>query len=211
MQKRIKNALVILCVLGYALPAFGSAANSRGGYGYRESVNHVLEQMDLEEGFVVADIGAGDGWWAQHMAKRVGATGVVHAGDVVQNKVDAMKRKYAEMPQLKPYLCPLDGTGLPADSCDRIFLSKTYHHLEEQVKYLGHLLTVAKASGRLVVIERHPDLAAGEGKKHAWMPGKLIQQAEEAGWLLLHYEMIPESDHFMTVFVKPSFLIEQIP
>jgi len=43
------------------------------------------------------------------------------------------------------------------------------------------------------------------------MPGRLIQQAEEAGWLLLRYEMIPGSDHFISVFVKPSFLIEQIP
>jgi predicted methyltransferase len=185
--------------------------NSRGGYGYRQAADRVMELLELKDGSVVVDIGAGDGWWSRRMADQVGRDGVVHAGEVVQKKVDDMRRKYAEVSQLQPYRCPTDGTGMAADSCDLVFLSKTYHHLEGHVAYLRHLLSVVRDTGRLVVIERHPDLAAGQGKEHAWMPGRLIREAEEAGWLLLHYEMLPDSDHFLTIFVKPAFMIAQIP
>jgi ubiquinone/menaquinone biosynthesis C-methylase UbiE len=104
----------------------------------------------------------------------------------------------------------MDGTGLPDHSCDLVFISKTYHHLEGHVDYLRHLAQVTKASGRLAVVEQHMALASDQSKDHAWKPGLLIQQAEEAGWILQTYSMIPGSDHFIAVFIKPAFLKAKI-
>ncbi len=171
---------------------------------YREKSDYILRELDLKPGEVVVDIGAGDGWWAAKMAQQVGPSGAVHAAEVVQKKVDAIKKKYAEVPQLKPYLCPTDGTGLPENSCDLAFISKTYHHLPKDglVDYLRHLRSVIKPTGRVVIIEYYHELATGRGKDHAFSPGRLAGQAEEAGWILLRCEMIAGTRHFIAIFAQ---------
>ncbi len=208
MLKHVKVSVVLIAAL--CLPVLAQRSNSRAGHGYREAANFVMAQLALEPGQIVADIGAGDGWWTKLLADGVGASGKVHAGEVVQNKVNAITKKYVDTRQIKAYRCPMDGTGLPDDSCDLVYISKTYHHLEGHVAYLRHLTQVTKASGRLAVVELHTDLASGRGKDHAWKPGLLTQQAEEAGWILQTYSMIPGSDHFIAVFIKPAFLKAQI-
>ncbi len=180
------------------------ACTMSGGYPYREKSDYVLEELDLKPGDVVVDIGAGDGWWAERMAERVGPEGAIHAAEVDQGKVDKMKERRADLPQVEPYLCPTDGTGLPEDSCDLAFLSKTYHHLPDggRVDYWRHLHQVINSTGRVCVIEQHPGLSEGRGKEHGWSPGLLMQQAEEGGWIAVRYELITGTRHFLAIFVK---------
>jgi len=180
------------------------AFKGKGGYPYRTKSDYVLKELDLKAGDVVVDIGAGDGWWSERMAKCVGADGVIHASEVEQKKVDKMKEKFADLPQVKPYLSPFDGTALPDNSCDLAFLSKTYHHFNKgsHVDYLRHLHKVIKPTGRLCVIERHSGIRGSRAKEHGWSPGLLIQQAEEAGWVAVRCELITGTYHFMVIFVQ---------
>ncbi len=180
------------------------SSTKAGGYPYREKSQYVLKELDLKPGDTVVDIGAGDGWWTEKMAEAVGEKGVIHAGEVAQDKVDKMKKRFADVPQVKPYLCPKDGTGLEEDSCDLVFLSKTYHHLNKdaKVEYLRHLLSVVKPTGRVVIIEHYRELASGRGREHGWSPGLLTQQAEEAGWIQLRSELITGTRHFIAIFAQ---------
>jgi len=177
------------------------AQSARGRYPYREKSEYILQELNLRPGDVVVDIGAGDGWWARKMADVVGSEGAIHAAEVDKQKVNRMKTAFAAIPQIKPYLCPTDGTGLPENSCDLAFLSKTYHHLSNHVDYLRHLRTVVKPTGRVCIIERYPKLADEAGREHAWCPGLLTQQAAEAGWILVRCEMITETYHYIAIFV----------
>jgi len=212
MSKSVKSKLYIvlsLIVLTTVAPAFAQRGSAVGGYGLRDAADFVVKRLALRKGQVIVDIGAGDGFWSAKMAEKVGSEGVVHAAEVEQRKVDSMKKKHADVPNLKPYLCPTNGPGLDANSCDLAFLSKTYHHLSDHVEYLRNLKKVIKPSGRICIIERHPDYATGGGKDHAWMPGLLGKQAEEAGWMLLRYEMIRNSDHFMMILGRPEFHVKR--
>ncbi|MHC4582228.1 MAG: class I SAM-dependent methyltransferase [Planctomycetota bacterium] len=184
----------------------GQHALAGGGRNqYRQKSEYVLKELDLREGDIVADIGAGDGWWARQMARFVGAEGAIHAGEIEQKKVDDMKEKCADSPQVKPCLIPLDGTALPENSCDLAFLSKTYHHFNKggHVDYLRHLHKVVKPTGRLCVIERYRAIPGGaRAKEHGWSPGLLMQQAAEADWICVRCELITGTYHFMAIFVQ---------
>ena len=184
-----------------------------GGYPYRKKSDYVLGELDLKPGDVVVDIGAGDGWWTEHMATKVGPEGTVHASEVAQGKVDQMKKRFARTSQVKPYLSPADGTGLPENSCDLAFLSKTYHHLAKdgKVDYLRHLHKVVKPTGRLCVIEHYARLATGKAVDHSWEPGLLMQEAEEAGWITVRYELITGTYHFIAIFVPKELFPPEPP
>ncbi|MBL7143679.1 MAG: class I SAM-dependent methyltransferase [Phycisphaerae bacterium] len=220
MSKRLRIGGAIVAILFLCLPAVGQqreqsggrGGNSVGENGYREAADYVIKRLGLRRKSVVVDIGAGDGWWSSKIAEKLGPKGVIHAGEVNEKKVDTMKEKWESVPQIKPYLCPTDGTGQEENSCDLVFISKTYHHFDKDthVDYLRHLKKVVKPSGRVVIIERHADLASGRGKEHAWQPGLLGQQAEQAGWMLLRCELIPGSDHFMAIFVMPEAFTEKL-
>lgn len=212
MPNKPRICICMLLTMGaiLRLPVVTQSANQQssrcGGYGYREAVDIVIKRLQLKSGSVVVDIGAGDGWWSAKIAEQVGSNGTVYAAEVEQKKVNAMKTKWADIPQIKPYLCPMDGTGLEPDTCDMAFISKTYHHFDKDkhIDYLKHLKQVIKPSGKLVIIECHPALAKGRGKQHTWPPGLLAKQAEDAGWMLLKCDLIPRSDHYMAIFVQPE-------
>jgi arsenite methyltransferase len=204
---------MLLAVIGLSsMPTLAQRNSGCGGRGYREAADQVIRRLALKEGQVIVDVGAGDGWWAKRMADKIGAQGVIHAAEISQKKVDTLKETCTGTPQIKPRLIPLNGTALPEDSCDLAFISKTYHHFDKggQVDYLRHLKQIIKPNGKLVIIELHSGLATGRGLDHAAMPGPLAQKAEEAGWMLLRYELLRGSDHFMASFVQPESVIKKL-
>jgi hypothetical protein len=85
-------------------------------YPYRDKAAFVMRELDLKAGDVAADLGCGTGFWTKLMAEAVGPTGTVHASEVSDSKVADLKKQLASLPQVKPYVCPKDGTGLPEKS-----------------------------------------------------------------------------------------------
>ena len=172
-------------------------------YAYRAKTDYILDELDIKVGDIVVDIGAGDGWWSERLAPLVGEKGIVHSAEVEQKLVDAMLEKFADTPNVKPRLCPFDGPGLPEDSVDLAFLSQVYHHfeMEARVDYLKGLKEVVRPTGRLAIIEKHSDVSA-RTKDHGSYPSHLTKVAEEAGWVMVRYELMPKTYHFMAVFAQ---------
>ena len=184
----------------------------RGGYPYRTKSDYVLKELDLRPGDVVVDIGAGDGFWAERMAKFVGEQGIIHAAEVEKKKIDQMKKKFADLPQVRPYLCPTDGTGLAENSCELAFLSKTYHHLDAdgRVDYLRHLRKVVRPTGRLCVIEKYTNITT-QRKSHATLLSQLTAVAEESGWVAVRYELMTGTYHYIAIFVQKELFPPERP
>jgi len=219
MRKAIllSTAVVLAGVLGSALAVTSTqlwrstrvsdpGQHARAGdsrYPYRAKSEYVLAELDLRAGDVVVDIGAGDGWWSEQMARCVGPTGVIHASEVERRKLEQMKKRFADTPAVKPYLSPKDGTGLPADSCDLAFLSQTFHHLDKptRVEYLRHLREVVKPAGRLCVIEKYSAIAT-RGAAHGTSLSQLVREAEQAGWIAVRYELMTGTYHYLSIFVQ---------
>jgi arsenite methyltransferase len=119
----------------------------------------VVRSLGIEnKGGVVADIGAGSGYFSRRLANEVPG-GTVYAVDV-----DDEFRGYIEhnreswgTPNIEPHLAFYDDPALPEHGVDLVFVSNTYPYLRSRVSYFKKVRAALKPGGHLVVINFKPD------------------------------------------------------
>jgi SAM-dependent methyltransferase len=120
-----------------------------------ERTDLLIEALKLEPGETVADIGAGTGYIAERMARRVGATGVVYAVDIQQKMLDLLGRKMRlkGINNIKPVLGTITDPRLPAASVDLIVMVDVYHEFDHPYEMTEAMTRALKPGGRLVFVE----------------------------------------------------------
>jgi ubiquinone/menaquinone biosynthesis C-methylase UbiE len=120
-----------------------------------EAPSKALDALDLAPGMVVADIGAGSGYYASRIAKRVGPTGRVYATDIQQGMIDLLERriKAEGLTNVTAVLGGMDDPRLPAKSIDLAIMVDVYHELQQPQIFLQKLKETFKPGGRLVLLE----------------------------------------------------------
>jgi arsenite methyltransferase len=117
--------------------------------------HEVIAALKLKEGEVVADIGAGSGYFTFRLAHHIGDTGCVYAVDVNPDLIVHLNRLIRDL-QLKNVVSILSAPDEPllADaSIDRFFICDTWHHIGDQPRYLALMKKMLKQGGQVVMIE----------------------------------------------------------
>ncbi len=107
---------------------------------------------------IVADIGAGSGYFTRRLAARV-PEGRVFAVDVDGEFADYLidNREAWGTPNIEPRLAMYDDPMLPPDELDVVFTANTYAYIRDRVGYFTKVRTALKADGRLIVLDFRPD------------------------------------------------------
>lgn len=115
----------------------------------------VVEALALKVGDVVADLGAGSGYFSVLFSRRVGDKGRVYATDVEQGMVDYIKKRMEKegLKNITPGLCEPDNPGLVEKSVDLLFICDTWHHIPEHPAYLQKIARALKSGGRLAIVD----------------------------------------------------------
>ena len=114
----------------------------------------VIEKMNLKDGDVIADIGAGSGYFTRRFAMAVGLTGKAYGVDIEPELVKYMGDD-AQKLNLKNYiprLATMADSGLDPGSVDVVFICLTYHHIEDRINYMNKLKKILKKGGRVVIV-----------------------------------------------------------
>lgn len=145
----------------------------------------VVEALGLGPGQVVADIGAGSGYFAIRLAGPVGEAGRVLAVDVNARLLEHLEGRVREasLGNVETILAPPDDPRLPEAGVDLIFFCNVWHHIDDQDGYLARLRQALKPGGRLVMIDFHKrGLPVGPPVGMKIAREDLIAQLEGAGW-----------------------------
>ena len=109
----------------------------------------LLDLLGIEEGDVVADIGAGAGFFSLRAAERVGRTGRVLAVDVQPEMIDGLEMMIKRFghENIVPILGDVDDPKLPADSVDHVLIVIAYHEFSHPLEMMRHIRRAMKDDG----------------------------------------------------------------
>ena len=191
------------------------AAKSEKSKERAESVRAIFSHLGLGKGSAVADIGAGGGQDTWVFANLVGETGTVFSQEVVEGKVESLKKeaKKKELSQVRAVRGRSDDPGLPAASVDLAFSHYVYHHFAKPREMLRGIWRALKPGGYLVVVDKQlgtlqewvPENVR-EGKHHWTAETTVVRQAREEGFTFagLAEDCWHEKGEFVLVFQRPQ-------
>jgi ubiquinone/menaquinone biosynthesis C-methylase UbiE len=119
--------------------------------------HEVVHALGLKPGDIIADIGAGSGYFTFHLARHVGDKGKVYAVDVSPEMILHVNRRIREfkMNNVVSVLADSDDPLLPDQSVNRFFICDVWHHIENPTKYLSLMKKILKPGGEVVIIDFH--------------------------------------------------------
>jgi ubiquinone/menaquinone biosynthesis C-methylase UbiE len=142
-------------VLAPTMGVEGAAWLDRTEREAEEAPSKAIAALGLSPGAVVADVGAGSGYYTVRLARIVGPTGRVVATDLQPGMLDILRAKVARerLANVEIVQGRGDDPALPAKTFDLILLVDVYHELAEPQVFARKLKGALKADGRLVLIE----------------------------------------------------------
>lgn len=166
--------------------------------------DQIMDAMGIADASVVADIGAGSGWFTIRLARRVGPRGLVYAEDVQRVMIDAISRRAGRegLANVKPVLGRNNDPSLPVGSIDAALMVDAYHEIENRVAVLSNLARALKPQGRIGVIDFKLDgTGPGPSPEERVSPDVVVKDAAQAGLRLIRQEPFLEYQYFL-VFGK---------
>jgi protein-L-isoaspartate O-methyltransferase len=120
-----------------------------------EKVSKLMPALDVKEGDVVADLGAGSGFHTVKLAKLVGDKGKVYAVDIQKEMIAILGKRLKQEKITNVTLVhnTEKDPKLPAKAIDMILMVDVYHELSYPHEVMVELVKSLKPRGRLIFVE----------------------------------------------------------
>lgn len=144
----------------------------------------VVEALALAPGQVVADIGAGTGYFSVRLA-RAAARPKVYAVDIEKAMVDYIRQRAAKegLTQVVAVQGSATAANLP-EPVDVVLVVDTYHHIPNRPAYFRELRKSMKPSARLAIIDFRKGAPSGPPEEFRFTPEQITAELKQAGFSL---------------------------
>jgi len=173
--------------------------------------DQIMDALGIADGSVVADLGAGSGWFTLRLARRVGPNGLVYSEDIQPQMIEAIQQRLRgeNLQNVRHVLGTPSDPRLPS-GLDAALIVDAYREMDDPadpslvVTLLGNVARALKPQGRLGVVDFVPG-GGGPGPEPAQRvkPEAVINAAAAAGLQLVWREDVPPF-LFLLVFGKAT-------
>lgn len=201
-----KIRISVTALLGIVLLSLSVHAISQGyGRDSWQKPDEVVKSLKLKPGDVIADIGAGRGYFTRLFAQAVNPGGQAVGLEITSYNVDAMKRDADQLglDTYKAVLVESDDPGFEPQSMDVVFLCNAYHHLSNRVNYFKKVSGGLKKDGRVVIVDfynRRMDV--GPPPSHTLAKKVVLEEMKNAGYQLLSDRDFLEYQYYLEFGLK---------
>jgi ubiquinone/menaquinone biosynthesis C-methylase UbiE len=182
-------------------PIVGGAFSTEDARDRLGEAEEVMQLAGIKAGMVVADVGAGEGYYTVRLSRVVGAKGRVLAEDIVPDVRDTLsdriQRENLENVAVK--LGTADNPMLPTQSFDRVFLVHMYHEVQSPYAFLWHLRDGLKPDGLIAVVDSDRPI-----KRHGIPPRELKCEFAALGMTPVKFSMLTGGDAYYMAFRAAS-------
>ncbi|HUX43517.1 MAG TPA: methyltransferase domain-containing protein [Terracidiphilus sp.] len=149
--------------------------------------DEIVRALGLRPGDVIADIGAGTGYFALPMALAAGPEGRVYAVDAQAEMLSLLGKKPQSAPSANIELvhAEAEATGLPSACCNCVFLANVWHEFDDRAAVLREVRRLLKPGGRIAILDWRPDVEreAGPPLEHRLRAEDAVTELLAAGFL----------------------------
>jgi SAM-dependent methyltransferase len=171
--------------------------------------DQIMDALGIADGAVVADLGAGGGWFTLRLARRVGPNGLVYAQDIQPQMIEGISRRVQRenLQNVRTVLGTATDSHLPK-GVDAVLIVDAYHEMDEPARpeiiltLLRNIARSLRPQGRVGVVDFMPGGGGpGPSPEERVDPDAVIAAAAAAGLKLQARDLVPPYQ-FMLVFGK---------
>ena len=166
--------------------------------------DQVIKTLHISPRDVVADIGAGGGYFTERFSKTVGPFGLVYATDVQDVMLEDLKKRANArgLHNVKVVRGAFDNPMLPENSCDLVFFSSVDKEIDNRVDYMRKVRRVLKPGGRVAIIEYRPGATVVGPPPEMRLSSEQVKGELAASGFTLgkEYDFLPRE--YFLIFVK---------
>jgi FkbM family methyltransferase len=157
----------------------------------------LIESLALKRDAVVADIGAGTGYFTVRLAQAV-PSGTVYAVDIEHAMLEHIQKR-AKAQSLNNVMTVHAGAtsaNLPKP-VDVILVVDTYHHIPNRAAYFADLKKSLTSGGRVAIVDFKKDAPEGPPREFRFEADQIIAEMKQAGYTLAaRHDFLPRQ-HFL--------------
>lgn len=159
--------------------------------------HEVIQALALKPDAIVADIGAGTGYFSMRFAHMV-PKGRVYGVDTEPGMVKHLteRAKQAGLRNIIAVQAKPGNAGLP-EKADLIVFVDVYHHVDDRERYFRQLQGSLRPGGRIAVIDFRMDSPVGPPKRARIEPGRVIDEMKRAGYALVQEHAFLPNQYFL--------------
>lgn len=170
-----------------------------------DAIKNLVAATRIEPNMVVADFGAGSGFVATELAKKVGQTGMVYAIDIMEPPLEVIRTEAAtqRLFNIKTIESDLEqpkGSTLPNSSCDRIVISNLLFQVPDRQAIVNEAKRILKTGGTVTVVEWNQE--AMPSTDHHPLSKDDVKKLFAEQRLSLVSEFVSDASHFGMLFKK---------
>jgi ubiquinone/menaquinone biosynthesis C-methylase UbiE len=159
--------------------------------------DEVVEALNVQPNDVVADIGAGTGYFSFRIAKKQTAA-KIYAADIQPDMIEFLKKEGTtqECANVVPLLIPNSKVKFP-EPVNLALIVDTFHHIDERINYFRSLKKTLAKDSRVAVIDYKESSPIGPPVEHRISKEEVIAELNAAGYKLTEDKDLLPNQYFL--------------